>query len=138
MALIMPAPKPEFNAWPEVDAGKVPLSCWILVQYKLAKPMVGSIHLPDASRDDDQFKITAARVVAMGPTCFRNEATGELFAEAPWFKAGDFVRVPLTGGDQFDVESPHGMVRFGFWKDLHIKAIDTAEREEYERVWAPK
>jgi co-chaperonin GroES (HSP10) len=138
-AIIMPAPKPAFNAWPKVDAGKRPLNTWVLVQYKLAPTATkGGIIIADQYRDDDQYKITTARVAAIGPNCFRDVMTGALMHNAPFFSVGDFVRCPLAGGDQFEVESPHGMVRFGFWKDEHLKSIDTAEAEEYEKKWAPE
>lgn len=139
MALILPVAKPAFQAWPDVNPGKKPLGAWVLVQYKLAPTVTkGGIVLADASRDDDQFKINVARVLAVGPLAFRDEVKGELLAEAPWFSVGDFVVCPLTGGAPFEIDSSHGPVRFGFWKDLHFKAIDLAEAEEYERLWRVK
>ncbi len=134
--LILPPVKPAFNAWPDVAPGKRPIGVWVLVQYKLAAAKTKSgLFLPDEVRENDQFSMSAARVVAIGEQAFTDEATGRQFPGAPWFQVGDFVRVPLTGGDQYKVDTDHGPVVFGFWKDAHVKAIDLAEADEYDRLW---
>lgn len=137
--LVMPAQKPEWNAWPGVDPGKQPIGPWILVQYKCAQTRTkGGILLSDESRESDQYAMTAARVVSMGEMVFRDEITGEHWAGGDRYGVGDFIRCPLTGGDQFEVDSPQGKVRFGFWRDTHVKAIDLTEAAEYAERWEGK
>jgi co-chaperonin GroES (HSP10) len=136
-AIIMPVPKPEYNAWPDVPCGKEPIGCWIICQYKMVQQTTksGLVLKTQQTMEDDQFSMSAARVVAIGAGAFRDQETGKEFYGTPWFKVGDFVRIPLTGMDRYKVDTDWGEVHFAYMKDLHVKAIDTAEAEEYERLW---
>lgn len=134
--LILPPIKPAYNAWPDVAPGKRPIGVWVLVQYKVAQRITaGGLHLTDEAIESDQYGMSAARVIAIGSVAFKDQVTGDDLPGAPWFGVGDFVRVPITGGDMFKVKADPDDVYFAFWKDSHLKAIDDTEAEEYERLW---
>lgn len=122
---------PSVEKWPSVDSGHLPVGNKIIVQYKqVAKRSKGGIILADDTHDADVRANVTARVVAMGPACFHEWSTGRAWPGAPWFQEGDFVRVPLNGGDTWYVDREDGSrVRFGLFADEHVYAIVTDPQE---------
>ncbi|HXO72949.1 MAG TPA: hypothetical protein VN838_28675 [Bradyrhizobium sp.] len=140
MALILPAQPVAFNAWPDVNPGQKPIRSWVICQKKLV-PRVskGGIVYSDQTREDEMFGMTGARVVAIGPLAFKDANTGAELPGAPWYKVGDFVRIPVTGLRQWKVKTEdHGEVIFVLMQDVHVQAMDLVEEAEYLEKWAPK
>ena len=55
---------------------------------------VGGILLPDMAKDAEDYLSVCAQVVAIGPMCWCDKATGEPWATGPWAKPGDWVVIP--------------------------------------------
>ena len=102
------------EAFPKVDPAIKPLGSCALFQIRHAKKMTkGGIILTGDGRSTEYYNTQIAKCVAVGPLCFKiarniedpisRELMERLFdyAEGPWFKPGDFVRVPKYGGDRF-------------------------------------
>lgn len=96
------------EAFPEVDAGLEP--CGNLVLLMIRRPrkfMASGIELPAEARATEYYNTQIAKVIAVGPLCFSTvrNINGEEkifpWPEGPWFKPGEFVRVPKYGGDRF-------------------------------------
>lgn len=95
------------EAFPEVDAGVIPLGSRVLVQFRRAKNITkGGIHLIDDSMQTEKWNTQVAKVVALGQLAFRHRETGTPWPEGSYVEVGDFVRVPKFGGDRWEVEVP--------------------------------
>jgi co-chaperonin GroES (HSP10) len=92
------------EAFPEIDAGIKPYGSRVLVQIRCSKPKskAGIILVKD-SMDTEKDNEQVAKVIALGPLCFKNKTTLEPWPEGEWFKPGEFVRVPKYGGDRWNV-----------------------------------
>jgi co-chaperonin GroES (HSP10) len=96
------------EAFPPVDPGLRPFGSSVLVQLRNPKTRTaGGIHLTRDTTDTDMWNSSVARVIALGPACFRNRDTLEVWPEGEWCKAGQFVRVPKYGGDRWEVPWEH-------------------------------
>jgi co-chaperonin GroES (HSP10) len=111
------------QAFPDADPGLIPFGSKILVQIRT--PMLrsrGGIHLPDESRDTEQWNTQVAKVIALGPVAFCNRDTLEEWPEGKWVQPGTFVRVPKYGGDRWEVpvsdSQDHAL--FVLFDDLHL------------------
>lgn len=94
------------EAFPKADPGLVPYGSNILVQLRTPPTKSkGGIHLPEESRETDQWNTQVAKLVAVGPVAFRNRDTMELWPEGAWAQPGEYVRVPKYGGDRWWVDS---------------------------------
>jgi co-chaperonin GroES (HSP10) len=110
------------EAFPKVDPGLKPFGTVVLVQVRHPKKRTkGGIILVEDARSTEYYNTQIAKVIAMGPLCFkasqtRDNAEGRPemvlvdWAEGPWFEVGDFVRIPQYGGDRFT--APHKVVDF--------------------------
>lgn len=96
------------EAFPDVDAGIKP--CGNLVLLMIRRPrkfMASGIELPAEARATEYYNTQIAKVIELGPLCFNTvrNVDGEEkiipWPEGPWFKPGEFVRVPKYGGDRF-------------------------------------
>lgn len=95
------------EAFPEVDAGVIPLGPRILVQYRRAKNTTrGGIILIDDARQTEKWNTQVAKVISVGELAFKSRKDGTPWPEGAWAKAGDFVRVPKYGGDKWEVDVP--------------------------------
>jgi co-chaperonin GroES (HSP10) len=108
-------------AFPEVDPGIEPFGSNVLVQLRRVKKTTASgIILTNDSREHEKGNTQVARVVSLGPLAFKKRDTMEPWPEGVWAEVGDFVRVPLYGGDRFEVvipEEPEEPALFMFLND---------------------
>ena len=91
------------EAFPAVDAGVQPFGSRVLVQIRTPKKKVGSIILVQDTKDTEKWNTQVAKVVAVGSLAYKNRNTQELWPEGQWCQPGDFVRVPMFGGDRWEV-----------------------------------
>jgi co-chaperonin GroES (HSP10) len=98
------------DAFPsDVDSKFRPLGSRLLVQMRRPQSMSkGGIVLAGITQEDIKWNQQIAKVVRLGPLCFRNRETAELWPEGDWVKPGDFVRVPRWNGDRIVVDAPDG------------------------------
>lgn len=119
-------------AFPDVQPPYAPFGYLALVQLRTPHRKIGSIIMTDESVDAELPRSQAALVRALGPACFRDRQTGESWVEGAWFRPGDFIRIPLYGGDRFDVEyktevGTRETVRFAFIKEADAIALVTGD-----------
>jgi co-chaperonin GroES (HSP10) len=106
------APRVEYSqtleeAFPVVDCNLEPFGSRVLVQMRTAKKKTkGGIVLPAETQDTIQWNNQVGKVVALGPTAFKDQKTLEPWPEGNWCKVGDFIRVPKHNGDKFEVKIP--------------------------------
>jgi len=106
------APRVEFDqtleqAFPKVDHNLEPYGSRVLVQMRTAKKITkGGIVLAGETQDTIQWNNQVGKVVAIGPTAFRDQKTLQPWPEGDWCKVGEYVRVPKHNGDKFEVKIP--------------------------------
>lgn len=116
------------DAFPEVDPGLIPFGERVLVQVRTPKTQSdGGIFLPDDTIETEKWNIQVGKVIAFGPTAFKNRDSLEVWPEGQWCKEGDFVRVAKYGGDRWNVPIPGRKERgeehcalFVVFKDLEL------------------
>ena len=92
------------EAFPSVEPGLVPFGSRVLVQIRSAKKTsAGGIILHNETRETEIWNTQIAKVVTLGPLAFKNRNTMESWPEGNWCKPGEFVRVPMYGGDRWKV-----------------------------------
>ena len=96
------------GAFPDIVPPFFPVGTRLLVQLRCPgtfKKLLGGkvMWLPDEYTDSLKVRTQTALVRAMGPACFRNRATLEAWPEGDWCAPGDFIRVPMYGGDRVSV-----------------------------------
>jgi len=95
------------EAFPSVDPGLTPYGSLVLVQLRQPKTHTsGGLALPPEVTETDKWNSQVAKVISLGPACFRNRDTLELWPEGAWCTPGKFVRVPKYGGDRWEVPFP--------------------------------
>lgn len=95
------------EAFPDVDPGLEPFGSRVIVQMRTAKGRTkGGIILTSSDRDTEQWNTQTAKVIAIGGLAFCDRRTGTPWPEGPWFKVGDFIRVPKYTGDKWQVPIP--------------------------------
>lgn len=92
------------DAFPSIDPAVAPLGNRVLIQIRAPKTMHGKIILTDASRDTEKWNTQIGKVIALGPTAYKNLRTLEPWPEGSHVVPGDFVRVGKYGGDRFEVK----------------------------------
>lgn len=126
------------EAFPTVDPGREPLGVNILVQIRQPKMFSkGGLQLVTDTRASEYYNTRVAKVVAVGPLCFRSsmesqDADGNPtlvhvdWPEGKWFKVGDYVEVPQYGGQRFVVTGkvPHVV------PDAETRKMVTVEDDE--------
>lgn len=118
------------EAFPPVDPEFVPYGNRILVQLRVAKSTTsGGIALPDETIDTEKWNTQVGKVVAIGPTAFRNQETLDPWPEGAWCAEGEYVRVPKHGGDRWEIAIPGRTekVMFVLFKDLHLNGRHTGD-----------
>ena len=112
------------EAFPEVAHGQIPFGNQILIQLRRPPAKVGSMILPEETKAIEQARTQIGVVRAVGPLAFRNSETMKEWPEGAWADPGDFVRIPMYGGDRAYVDPPDGgePVVFVLIKDLHLSA----------------
>jgi co-chaperonin GroES (HSP10) len=111
-----------------MDPQVEPLGSRILVQVRSAKKTITlangqELELPAETRETEQDNTNIAKVLAVGPLAFRNREKMTLWPEGAWCSVGDFVRVPLFGGDRFTMKNKDGeKILFIVLDDLNVIA----------------
>lgn len=111
------------EAFPVVDAGIAPCGDRVLVQIRTPKQKsAGGILLPHEAQETELWNTQVAKVLAIGPTAFKNQDTMEPWKEGNWCNVGDFVRVGKWGGDRWQMPIPgtSDTALFVIVKDLDI------------------
>lgn len=115
------------EAYPDVDPQFTPYGNHILFQLRTPKNMTrGGIHIPQTAQMEDiaQWNTQVARVVKLGPMAYKNRDDLTPWPEGDWCKKGDFVRVPIHGGDRWYLPIPgreDHRALFAIYKDLEVK-----------------
>lgn len=95
------------EAFPPVDPGTKPTGNRVLVQIRTPKKKsAGGIILIEEAQETELWNTQVAKVIAIGPTAFKNQDTLEPWPEGAWFNVGDYVRCPKWGGDRWQVPVP--------------------------------
>lgn len=89
-----------------VDCPIQPLDERVTVQIAKSKTKTsGGIHLISDIQDAEKWNQQTAKVVALGENAFKNRNGLVLPGERkPTFNLGDYVRIPLHGGDKVEVK----------------------------------
>lgn len=92
------------EAFPDVDPGLEPFGSRVLVQIRTAKGKTkGGIILASSTKETELWNTQTAKVIAIGSLAFCDRKTGQPWPEGPWFKVGDYIRVPKYSGDKWQV-----------------------------------
>jgi co-chaperonin GroES (HSP10) len=103
------------EAFPDVDPQTIPFGSQVLVQIKSAATRTESgLHLTGDTVETEADNTRVAKVIALGPGAFRNRETLQVWPEGEWVKPGDYVRIPLYGGDRWRV-----LMGERTWKDIN-------------------
>lgn len=95
------------EAFPEIDPLQEPLGSLALVQIRRPKMVSrGGIIINDETRSTEYYNTQVAKVIALGPLCFKNRNTMENWPEGAWCAIGEFVYVPKHGGVRFSIKHP--------------------------------
>ena len=113
--------------FPDVDPGYRIFGYNVLVQLRMPKQKSkGGIIFTANDKDSERVRTQAALVRAMGPSSFHRRDTLEPWPEGAWCTPGMFVRVPMYGGDRFDldveIDGTKDEVRFALFKDTDLIA----------------
>lgn len=104
----------------------------VLVQIRTPRTRTaGGIIITENDRETDQWNTQVAKIILLGPACFRNRQTMELWPEGAWCQLGDYVRVPKYGGDRWWAEAPShpdGKALFALFDDLNLKGLVPADK----------
>ena len=94
----------EYTPFPEVDPGTIPLGSMLLVQIRSPRLRTsGGIILTAETQETNMWNEQVAKVLAIGPLCFKNRTTGAPWPEGQWCDVGDLIRVPKYGGDRYSI-----------------------------------
>lgn len=121
------------EAYPSVDPEFIPAGNQVLFQLRTPKNKTrGGLYLPEISslEDTNQWNTQVAKVVALGPVSFCDRDTLKPWPEGAWVKLGQFVRIPLHGGDRWWLPIPgrtDHRALFCVHVDLSIKGIYTGD-----------
>lgn len=104
------------EAFPDVQPPYLPFGYLALLQLRVPSTRTpsGLLIKPSSEIDTEKVRTQAALVRALGVSCFKDRQTGADWVEGAWYKAGDFIRSPMYGGDRFTVEY---MPKMGTTKD---------------------
>jgi len=113
------------EAFPSIVCPVKPLGNRILVQIRLPKKKTKSgLILTDDVSDDVYRNEQTAKVIKIGAGAFHFPTTGELWKTGAWFCEGDYVRVPLHGGDNhwinMENDGQSDKVLFKTFKDFEV------------------
>lgn len=115
------------EAFPEVDPKFRPVGHRVLFQLRTPKNRTkGGLLLVQGSQVEDQWNTQVAKVLMFGPVAFHSRDTLEPWPEGAWCKPGDFVRIPLYGGDRWYKPIPGRddyRALFAVYNDTDIKGI---------------
>lgn len=108
-----------------------PVGYQLLVRPYQARTKIGSIILPDQTKDMDRVACTAGQVLAMGAEAYKDP---QKFVEGPWCKVGDWVVLSRLAGARFTLQEPDGeQAEYRLLNDDAIVGI-TEEPEKIDRI----
>lgn len=111
------------EAFPPVPPGLRPFGDKVIVQIRTPKRQTKSgLVVPEESRETEKWNTQVAKVISVGPVAFRNRDTLQAWPEGDWVKPGIFVRVPMYGGDRWEVPVPNSvdMALFALFRDVDL------------------
>ena len=76
----------------------------VVTPYVPEEKTKAGLYLPDSTRDMEKIGTVVAKVVAMGPSCFKGKNFEELKEKEPRFKVGDWVLIGKFAGTRYDYE----------------------------------
>lgn len=92
------------EAFPICDPQFRPTGNRVLIQLRTPKKKTkGGIILTTDVRETEVYNTQVGKVLAIGSLAFMDRDKFVPWPEGPWFKIGDFVRVPRYGGDRWCV-----------------------------------
>jgi co-chaperonin GroES (HSP10) len=126
------------EAFPNVDAGVTPFGSLVLIQVKAAATKTKSgLILNSETIETESDNTRVAKVIACGPLAFHTRDTQKPWPEGNWVEPGDYVRIPIYGGDRWrvlvgEVKGPKGDVtkvfaEFALIEDLVLKGKITGD-----------
>lgn len=118
------------DAFPHVNPEFIPYGNRVLVQLRVAKTLTsGGIALTSDQIETEKWNTQIGKVVAIGPTAFKNQDTLEPWPEGSWCKVGEFVRVPKHGGDRWEISMPgkSEKVMFVLVKESNLNGLHTGD-----------
>lgn len=121
------------EAYPEIDPEFRCFGNRVCVQLRTPKnETAGGILLPQIAQLEEiaQWNTQIARIVELGPVCFRNRDNLEPWPEGDWAKKGMFVRVPMHGGDRWWKPIPgrdDHRALFAVYQDVDLKGEYTGD-----------
>lgn len=88
------------EAFPNVRCPIKPLGNRVLVQIRLPKSKTKSGLILGADTEENILRNEqTAKVISISPSAFKFPTTGESYLDSSTFAEGEYVRVPLHGGD---------------------------------------
>lgn len=91
-------------AFPDVLPPIYPVGMLLLCQIRSPKKMTaGGLIVPDEAVDAERYRVQTGLVRAMGPSAFKRRDNLAPWPEGAWCNVGDFVRIPMYGGDRIAV-----------------------------------
>lgn len=116
------------DAFPTVDPLHKALGEFAIFQIRAPKrKTAGGVHLIADVRETEHYNTQVAKVIHLGPLAFKNRETGESWPEGPWYAVGDFVRVPLHGGDRWMVKFDRKVPETKVGNVIHPAKTETDE-----------
>lgn len=112
------------QAFPVIECPIKPLGNRVLVQIRLPKQKSkGGLYLGRETTDDSYRQEQTAKVVKLGSGAFKFPSNGEEWPSGDWYVEGDYVRVPLHGGDNHWIamdDADKTLVLFKTFKDYEV------------------
>jgi co-chaperonin GroES (HSP10) len=117
--------------FPPIEPEMQVLGNRLLVQLRRAAVKTRSgLFIPDDARESEKWNAQTAKVLQIGPLCFRRQDTLQPWPEGEWVKVGDFVRVPKYGKDQYEIplsDVPGDNTVIAIFRDLDMIALITGD-----------
>jgi co-chaperonin GroES (HSP10) len=123
-----PVSAPEYNPFPDVDPQCRPAGFRILVQIRAPKThSKGGLMLAPDVTEAEKWHQSIAKVLAVGPRSYKDRETDKEWAEGPWCKPGDIVRIPKHGNDRFRIDG----ILFAIINDDDVLGVVTGDVNKF-------
>lgn len=107
--------------FPEADPGLIPFGSRVIVQIRSVPEKTESgIWISAPTKEAEKWNTQVAKVISLGPVAFRDRKTLDLWPEGSWAQEGDFVRVPLYGGEKWEIDVNGRKILFVLFDDTDI------------------